>query len=199
MNKNYTVYDLSSKISNLPLILVADSAIFYVHNKCFINNVLYFNPENEEKEDNEQINLYDCLEKFREEEILENENKWNCENCKIQQIAKKKIQIYKSPQYLIIQLKRFKYNNNIFTKYFDRTKIDTFVNIPKKLDLKDFVNESDKNNSKYELYANILHSENHYKAVCKNRENWVLYDDDSCYQNDFPNDQNSYILFYKQL
>ena len=199
LNKNYTVSDLSSKINNLPITLVADSSIFYVHSKCFINNVLYFNPENEEKEDYEQINLYDCLEKFREEEILENENKWNCENCKIQQAAKKMIQIYKPPQYLIIQLKRFKYNNNIFTRYFERTKIDTFVKISKNLDLKDFVNESDKNNSKYELYANILHFENHYRAVCKNGERWVLYDDDSCYKNDFPNDQNSYILFYKKI
>ena len=109
------------------------------------------------------------------------------------------IQIYKPPQYLIIQLKRFKYNNNIFTRYFERTKIDTFVKISKNLDLKDFVNDSDKNNSKYELYANILHFENHYKAVCKNGERWVLYDDDSCYKNDFPNDQNSYILFYKKI
>lgn len=199
LNKNYTVSDLSSKINNFQITLVANSAIFYVHSKCFKNNVLYFNPENEENEDNEQINIYDCLEKFREEEILENENKWYCDNCKIQQTAKKKIQIFKSPQYLIIQLKRFKYNNNIFTKYFERTKIDTFVKISKNLDLKDFVNESDKNNSKYELYANILHIDNHYKAVCKNGERWVLYDDDSCYKNDFPNDKNSYILFYKKI
>lgn len=199
LNKNYTVSDFSSKINNLPITLVANSAIFQVHSKCFINNVLYFNPENEEKEDNDQINLYDCLEKFREEEILENENKWYCENCKIQQTAKKKIQLYKSPEYIIIQLKRFKFNNNIFTKYFERTKIDTFVKISKKLDLKDFVNESDRNNSKYELYANILHDENHYKAVCKNGERWVLYDDESCYGQDFPNDKNSYILFYKKI
>jgi len=199
LNKNYTINDLCSKINNLPITLVANSSIFYVHSKCFINNILYFNPENEEKEDNEQINIYDCLEKFREEEILENENKWYCDNCKIQQTAKKKLQIYKSPQYLIIQLKRFKYNNNIFTKYFERTKIYTFVKISKILDLKDFVNESDKNNSKYELYANILHVENHYMAVCKNGERWILYDDDSCYKNDFPNDKNSYILFYKKI
>ena len=199
LNKKYTLKEFGEGFNDSPIILAANSNYFEVDKKCFINNVLYLNPEIEEKNENENINIYDCLEKFREEEILDNENKWFCQNCKMQQNAKKKIQIFKSPPYLIIQLKRFKYKNNILYKILDRTKIDTFVEIPKILNLKEYIEGPDKNNSIYELYGDIVHLGSHYVAVCKNRQNWILYNDDSCYNHSFPKTKNSYLLFYKKI
>ena len=197
IEKYSNIYELKKVYNDSTLILAADSEYFYVQKKCFINNVLYLNPDNEEKKEN--INIYDCLEKFREEEILDKENKYFCEKCKSQNSAKKKIQIYKTPLYLIIQLKRFKYNNNIFTKFFENTKIETFVEIPETLDLKEYIIGPNKNNSQYELYGNIIHKEDHYVAVCKNGDRWVLYNDDALYRYSFPQSRNSYILFYKKI
>ena len=122
-------------------------------------------------------------------------------NVKHKLLLKKKIQIFRPPPYLIIQLKRFIYINNKFTKYFydDETqKIETLVIIPEILDLKDYVIGPDKNNSKYELYGNILHIENHYVAICKNEERWILFNDDNVKQFSFRQTRHSYLLFYKK-
>ena len=198
--KKLTISILKNEFYDIPIFLAADSKYFQVKRKCFINNILFFNPDKEEETDNENINIYDCLEKFREEELLEKDNKYFCERCKTQQIARKKIQIYKSPLYLIIQLKRFRYSNGIMAKFFDRTKIETFVEIPEFLDLKEYVLGPENNNSiMYELYGNILHDENHhYVAVCRNEDRWVLFNDDSLYRCAFPQHRNSYLLFYKK-
>ena len=197
IEKYHNISELKRIINDSTLILAADCKYFYVKKKCFINNILLLNPDNEEKKDN--INIYDCLEKFREEEILDKDNKYLCEKCQSQSSAKKKIQIYKAPLYLIIQLKRFKYNNNIFSQFFENTKIETFVEIPEILDLKEYIIGPNKNNSIYELYGNIIHIEDHYVAVCKNGEKWILYNDDSLHRYSFPQSKNSYILFYKKI
>ena len=196
--KNYTISELSKEFRNLPIVLSADCKNFYVEKSCISNNILFINPNAEETQDNNRINIYDCLEKFREEEILEKDNKYFCEKCKMHQNAKKKMQIYKLPLYLIVQLKRFKYNNTFISKIFDNTKNDTFVSLSDTLDLKDYTNGSDGNNAIYELYGNILHNEQHYIAVCKNNGKWIYYDDDSLSKCSFPQSRYSYLLFYKR-
>ena len=195
----YSIAVLIKEFNNLPIVLCADSKNFYVEKSYLLNNILYINPSSEDNPENYRINIYDCLEKFREEEILEKENKYYCEKCKNYQNAKKKIQIHKLPLYLIIQLKRFKYNNNFLSKYiYDSTKNETFVHIADTLDLKDYVNGLDNNNSMYELYGNVLHMEDHYIAICKNGGRWILYDDDSLSRCNFPQSRHSYLLFYKR-
>ena len=52
------------------------------------------------------INLLDCLNLFNSEEILDGDNEWYCNKCKEHVNAVKKMDIYKSPYYLIFQLKR---------------------------------------------------------------------------------------------
>ena len=198
LKKQYTISQLTKGFKDEKIVLSADSKNFSVQKKCIINNILYINPDIEEKNENEVINIYDCLEKFREEEILEKDNKYHCESCKIHQNAKKKIQIYKPPLYLIVQLKRFKYSNSLLSKLIDDIKIETFVYIPETLDLKEYVYGPYKNNSKYELYGNILHIENHYVAICKNDGVWIIYDDKSISKSSFPQNKNSYLLFYKR-
>ena len=200
LEKNYSISILKREFIDSPIILAANSKYFSIKKKFFLNHILFFNPDKEEQIGNENINIYDCLEKFREEEILEKENKYFCDDCQTQQTAKKKIQIFKLPQYLIIQLKRFKYSNGIMAKIFDNTKIETLVEIPDILDLKEFVLGPDKNNSIYELYGSVLHDENnHYTAACKNGERWILYDDDRLFKISYPQYKETYLLFYKKI
>ena len=182
-----------------PLILVANSKYFEIEGNYLYNtNILFIDSKKEMKMDKE-INLFDCLEKFSEEEILDNNNKWFCERCKVKQIARRKILLYKTPPYLIIQLKRFKYSGGILAKFFERNKNETQVIYPEILDLKEYISGDMKNDSKYELYAFVLHSEHHYVSVCKNRGRWILYDDHQFKQISFKQSKNTYLLFYKKI
>ena len=99
---------------------------------------------------------------------------WYCSKCKKHQISKQKLQIYKAPNYLIIQIKRFnikKYGSSSST--FSGEKNDTFVSYPiTDLNLSDYIvgPEKDKNNI-YDLYGVVQHfgslSGGHYTAICK--------------------------------
>ena len=95
-------------------------------------------------------------------------------------------------------MKRFKYNNNIIAKFFDRTKNETLVNYPEYLDLKEYIVGETSNDAIYELYGYILHLDNHYIAICKNRGNWVLYNDERINIFSFKQSRNTYLLFYKK-
>ena len=181
-----------------PIIFIANSKYFEIkENYHYNSNILFIDSVKENKNDKE-INLFDCLEKFREEEILDNDNKWFCERCKSKQRSRRKMQIYQISPYLIIQLKRFKYNNNIIAKFFDRTKNETLVNYPEYLDLKEYIVGETSNDAIYELYGYILHLDNHYIAICKNRGNWVLYNDERINIFSFKQSRNTYLLFYKK-
>jgi len=61
------------------------------------------------------------------EEKLEKENEWYCPQCKEHKQAKKKFDLWKLPDVLIIHLKRFSYNS------FFREKIDSLVDFPLEL------------------------------------------------------------------
>ena len=148
---------------------------------------------------NPEISLVDSFEILREEEILDGNNEWFCENCKKKQKAIKKIEIYNSPKILIIQIKRFNHYN----------KINTKVNFPlKDLDINNYI-ISNKNNSsiKYDLFAVANHygslNYGHYTAFCKNSltNKWYHYNDSMVTE---INDEsliissNAYVLFYRQ-
>ena len=53
------------------------------------------------------VTLDDCFDKFRTEELLVDDNQVYCRNCKEHKDAYKKMDVYKLPNILIIQLKRF--------------------------------------------------------------------------------------------
>ena len=183
----------------IPIILIANSKYFEVKENSYYNSNILFIETGKEMKIDKEINLFDCLEKFMEEDILENDNKWFCERCGIKQRSRRKMQIYKTPIYLIIQLKRFKYSNNIIARFFDKTKNETPVNYPEILDLKEYIFGGGKNNERYELYSFLLHLDNHYLAVCKNRGRWILYNDEKLYNYSFKQSKNTYLLFYKKI
>jgi len=155
------------------------------------------------------INIYDCLNLFSSEEILEGDNEWYCNICKQHRDVNKKMEIYKSPYYLIIQLKRFKQdemeNKSIFN-IFNSYKNNTFVDFPtKNLDLSDYISSNTNKSIKYDLIGVINHyggaSFGHYTAYCLNNGNWLEYNDQSI---SYINENNvvsnaAYVLFYKKI
>ena len=146
-----------------------------------------------------EVSLEETFESFGEEELLDENNEWYCENCKKKQRAKKKLEIYHTPKILIIQIKRFSHVN----------KINTKVNFPlKDLDLSKYILSNDNSKSiKYDLFAVANHygslSFGHYTAFCKNSVNEKWYEfNDSCV-NEITDlskivSPSAYVLFYKQ-
>lgn len=63
--------------------------------------------ESKDRQNPSFTTLQECLQEFSKEEILDKDNKWFCERCKLNQPCRKKIDIWKLPSILIIQLKRF--------------------------------------------------------------------------------------------
>lgn len=58
------------------------------------------------------LNLYDCLGYFMMEETLSGNDKWYCSKCKDHVNARKKMEVYKTPEFLIVHLKRFSHNRH---------------------------------------------------------------------------------------
>ena len=81
---------------------------------------VYLNDDLSEEDENpytfsKYIGLKHLIRLFTNNDNLEGDNKWNCPKSKKHLKSKRKLQIYKAPNYLIIQLKRFKtegYNNS---------------------------------------------------------------------------------------
>ncbi|XP_075218366.1 ubiquitin specific protease 32 isoform X2 [Lycorma delicatula] len=65
---------------------------------------------------NEPINLDYCMEAFTKDEVLTDDEKYNCPKCKEFQLATKKLQIFRLPPIMIIHLKRFQFVNNRWVK-----------------------------------------------------------------------------------
>jgi len=125
------------------------------------------------------INLGECLHAFCEKETLSENDAWYCSNCKGFKCASKQIDLWDSPDLLIIHLKRFNYTRNW------RDRINTLVNFPiNGLDLAPFLlSEDHKTDAKYDLYAVSNHmggmGGGHYTAYAKNLDNkqWYHLDD----------------------
>ncbi len=194
-----TILQVFKKIDK-PIILLATS-------KCYNPNEtrqLISNSISEISQNN-IISLNDSLDLFGKNNVLQDDDMWYCSQCKKHQIAKQKLQIYRAPRYLIVQLKRFSvkksYDGN---SNFSGEKNSSFVNYPvKDLDLTKYIVGPDKSNSKYDLYGVIQHfgslNGGHYTAMCKNQDNWVSYNDSQLefVKDNNPISRNAYILFYK--
>ena len=127
---------------------------------------------------------------------------WYCSKCKKHQISKQKLQIYKSPNYLIIQIKRFNIKkNSTSSSTFNGEKNNAYVKYPiEDFDLSEYIVGPEKDNSKYDLYGVVQHfgslNGGHYTAICKNDNIWVSYNDSILDFCENPVTQNAYILFY---
>ena len=156
-----------------------------------------------------EINLYDCLNLFNSEEILEGDNEWYCNICKKHRDVNKKMDIFKTPYYLIIQLKRFRQDNEIEQRsifnIFNSSKNSDFIDFPiKDFDLSKYILSKSNKGEKYDLIGVVNHyggsSYGHYTAYCLNEGSWIKYDDESV---SYINEKNvisnaAYVLFYKR-
>lgn len=147
--------------------------------------------------------LYDCLDNYCFNELLQGEEQYNCEKCKTKVDANKLLKVWTLPNILIIQLKRFN------TKL---RKNNRHISCPMKLNMTKYVTHpasKDGHNNVglqlYDLIGVVEHSGNlqggHYTAKCKvtGGVGWKLFNDASVssIQEKDVITTNSYVLIYK--
>lgn len=147
-----------------------------------------------------KISLDDCLNLFSKREVLGMSDSWYCPSCKDHRQATKQIQLWSTPDILLIHLKRFE-NQSSFSD-----KIDDTVHFPiENLDLsKHLANDDSSNSSVYDLIAVDNHfgglGGGHYTAYVKNFiDNKWYYFDDSRVSETVPERSvagSAYLLFY---
>lgn len=122
------------------------------------------------------ISLEDCLDEFGKEEILSESDTWYCPRCKEHKRASKKFELWKTPDILIMHLKRFSSSG------WRRDKLDVRVDFPlDNLDLSSRVIESEDGKQEvYDLFAVDDHwgglGGGHYTAFAKNYNDQQWYE-----------------------
>lgn len=102
------------------------------------------------------VSLDECLDEFGREEVLSENDAWYCPRCKAHRRATKKFELWKTPDILVMHLKRFSAHRGF------RDKIDALVDFPLRLDMKGRVEEPDEGKSQeYDLFA----VDNHYGGL----------------------------------
>ncbi|KAL1844377.1 hypothetical protein VTJ49DRAFT_56 [Mycothermus thermophilus] len=127
------------------------------------------------------IALDDCLDEFEKEEVLSEQDTWYCPRCKEHRRATKKFDLWKTPDILVVHLKRFSSSG------WRRDKLEILVDFPiEGLDLTNRVIDQD--SGKQEIYDLIAVDDHwgglgggHYTAFAKNWVDgeWYEYNDAS--------------------
>ena len=144
-----------------------------------------------------QCDILDCFDLYTRNEALIGDNKWMNDNTGEKQNVNKNLTFWSLPNVLIIELKRYGYNNN---------KIHTLVNTPLyDLDLSTYVSGYESEKYVYDLFGTGNHSGNtyggHYTANIKNA-NGKWYNFNDTFINEISEDKiinaNTYSLFYRK-
>lgn len=138
-----------------------------------------------------------ALKFYTAPEKLSFPNSYNCQNCKTSAEANKKLTISKSPEVLVLHLKRFDSFGN---------KLCKNISFSPLLDLSKFVSENIQSKAIYQLYALVVHNSStsnsgHYIAFVKAPNDfWYCMNDSSVSISswDIVSRQQAYILFYKK-
>lgn len=151
------------------------------------------------------ITLYDCLDMFSKSEVLGHNDLWRCPVCKEEKQATKKIELWSTPDILIVHLKRFESSRSF------SGKIDATIEFPiESLDLQSHIaSENDEVDSElvYDLFAVDNHyggiGGGHYTAYVKNfvDSSWYYFNDSSVRPIADPRDSvtgSAYLLFYRR-
>ncbi|KAI8644102.1 hypothetical protein BD408DRAFT_450842 [Parasitella parasitica] len=132
------------------------------------------------------VSIYQCLDYFVKEEILDNNDAWQCPKCKTLRRASKSLTLSKLPDVLLIHLKRFSFDGPF------KDKLETIVESPLSgLDLSHYVPSTmfppdqsfEKSVFNYDLYAVSNHfgslTGGHYTACVRNgyKNEWHNFDD----------------------
>uniref|UniRef100_A0A674NCU3 ubiquitinyl hydrolase 1 n=1 Tax=Takifugu rubripes TaxID=31033 RepID=A0A674NCU3_TAKRU len=158
------------------------------------------------------FSLEQCLNLFTKPEVLAPEEAWYCPKCQQHREASKQLLLWRLPNVLIIQLKRFSFRSFIW-----RDKINDMVDFPiRNLDLSKFcigMKDEMQQPPVYDLYAVINHYGGmiggHYTAYArlpsdKNSQRsdvgWRLFDDSTVTMVDESQvvTRYAYVLFYRR-
>lgn len=138
-----------------------------------------------------QCTLYDCLDVMTQPEVVEG---WKGDLTDKERMIERKTYLWKLPQILIVQLKRFA---NRFVKNECDVRIET------ELDVSNYCLSADNTKANYKLFAIGNHEGSfnfgHYFADCKSSDNeWRRFNDShvSRIQENEWNGQKAYVLFY---
>ena len=141
------------------------------YNEFFYNSI--------QLEIKEFSNINESLKNYFKTEIMDGDNKINCEQCKIKRTCHKHL-IFKSlPNILVIALKRFEFDYNTMLKY----KLNKYFEFPFELDMKDYLIENhNETNTEYELTGITIHfgvaDFGHYYDLIKGPDNkWYKFND----------------------
>ncbi|CAD6890709.1 unnamed protein product [Tilletia controversa] len=161
-----------------------------------------------------RVSLYDCLDAFVRQEVLEKADAWFCPQCKKPRKATKKLSISRLPAILLIHLKRFSFKGP-FTD-----KIETQVTFPlTELDLTRYmppplppgagleggpVSKSQQPPYVYDLHGVTHHfgslNAGHYTASVRNCGQWWYFDDSRLTKSDERqiNSNSPYVLWFRR-
>ncbi|KAK0556562.1 ubiquitin-specific protease doa4 [Tilletia horrida] len=167
-----------------------------------------------------RVSLYDCLDAFVRQEVLDKADAWFCPQCKKARKATKKLSISRLPAILLIHLKRFSFKGP-FTD-----KIETQVTFPlQELDLTRYmpppltssaagngagagevpvVSKSQQPPYVYDLYGVTHHfgslNAGHYTASIRNFGEWYYCDDSRTVKSDERqiNSNSPYVLWFRR-
>ncbi|OWK02881.1 hypothetical protein Celaphus_00010507 [Cervus elaphus hippelaphus] len=154
--------------------------------------------------------LDQCLNLFTRPEVLAPEEAWYCPQCKQHREASKQLLLWRLPNVLIVQLKRFSFRSFIW-----RDKINDLVEFPvRNLDLGKFcIGQKEEQLPSYDLYAVINHYGGmiggHYTACARlpndrssqrSDVGWRLFDDSTVTTVDESQvvTRYAYVLFYRR-
>ncbi|KAI1128511.1 hypothetical protein F5Y10DRAFT_173411 [Nemania abortiva] len=148
------------------------------------------------------LTLDECLDEFERDEVLSEQDMWYCPRCKEHRRASKKLDLWKTPDILIIHLKRFSSSG------FRRDKLETLVEFPtENLDITSRVLQAEEGKQeKYDLIGVDCHygglGGGHYTAYAKNflDGQWYSYNDSSVSKTTTERivDSSAYMLFYRR-
>uniref|UniRef100_A0A4W5MZ38 ubiquitinyl hydrolase 1 n=1 Tax=Hucho hucho TaxID=62062 RepID=A0A4W5MZ38_9TELE len=208
-------------ISTCPSPLDSSLELVWKNNERLKEYVLVRSKELEFEEDPGSVNetaraghftLEQCLNLFTRPEVLAPEEAWYCPKCQQHREASKQLLLWRLPNVLIIQLKRFSFRSFIW-----RDKINDMVDFPvRNLDLSKFcIGQKDDMQQPpiYDLYAVINHYGGmiggHYTAYARlpSAQNsqrsdvgWRLFDDSTVTMVEESQvvTRYAYVLFYRR-
>ena len=182
VTKFYSQLHIETKCNNCGVVSSANDPICILH--LPIPNI-----------DDRVPTIYDCFDLLTRDEILDNDNKYQCEKCGDLNNASRTEKIFKTSDHLIICFKRFLTTGekNIKPIHFPIENLDIS---------KYCINQE---NTQYRLYAVSNHvggyNGGHYFSYIEANNNWFEFND--MYVNSINRDKvltnSAYVLFYKKI
>ena len=138
--------------------------------------------------------IYDCLDEFIKDEILDTDNTWICDQCKECVRPHKKINFWELSPVLIILIKQFRLNG----------KINKHIEFPEELNMEKYCINVKKNELSYQLSGVCIHNGGldggHYYSYCKGHNDniWRLHNDSNVHETSIKDvlDSTPYCFFY---